>query len=217
LTQVNGNEEEENGSGSEGTETTTEADDAPFEYDDPAVIRCRELERKMIKPFTACCPIPTLAINHDDYEACLELETENGTTLDDDIRFCLSASCFYKKMGMIMFNIDPFIRPDFHAEGMIQSLLYSMRKREMDGTWEPIARRAVNRCFDDFEGAVEGFYCNETIPNMLNEVAYCNYKELFLSCPEYSKRYKRCSYNLEYMRECWFEKERSYVRVVGMK
>jgi hypothetical protein len=166
--------------------------------DDPVVIRCRELEKKAVRPFKFCCELPMWEINNEVVEACIK---KNLKKCDLNDRCCLFP-CYYKELGLTQFIIDPFVRPNFNPEAVIQMYLYNMRDREMDGIWEPIIRRSVNRCFDDFEGAAEGYRCNETIPKILDEVKYCAIKEQFLACPDYSKD-DQCSYNLEYMRECW--------------
>jgi hypothetical protein len=187
--------DDEEGSGSGETETTTRV-----YSDDPTVRRCHELDGKVVKPFTKCCQIPRISLPNEVYDACVETFEHEKCT---DSENCCLTVCVYKKIEIIKFIVDAQIRPDFYPEGMIQNLLYTVRENGMDEVWEPVVRRAVNRCFDDFEGAVEGYYCNQTIPKLMSEVGYCCYKELFMNCPNYNNQDAQCSINLEYMRECW--------------
>jgi hypothetical protein len=187
---------EEEGSGNEIVTITT----TPVYSDDSTVRRCQELEQKLVRPFRHCCKLPPWGITNEAYDACAE-ELETKCNIEES---CCSVPCYFKRMGIAKFIEDPYIRPNFDPGALIQMFLYFIRKSGMDAIWEPIARRSVNRCFDDLEGAVEGFYCNQTIPEIAYEVLTCSIKEQFLSCPDFSND-DQCKYNLEYMRECWVD------------
>jgi hypothetical protein len=146
-----------------------------------------------------CCKTPIAMISEKDEEEC------KATFRKPGIPDCYLNSCYYKKLGITRFLIDPEIRPEFIPEGLMQSFLLSVN--ETDGIWEPVVRRSVNRCFDDLTGYAEGYECFEKIPKMIYEVGFCMHKENFLRCPSWTENpdlKEACDATIKFIKECLF-------------
>jgi hypothetical protein len=132
------------------------------------------------------------------YNEEINFECKNEFPIDAD---CKQISCHMKKVGITKFVIDPYIRPNFDPEALIQAFLSSVL--QTDGVWEPVVRRSVNRCFDDFTGAVDGFICDQTMPAILLEVIVCTYKENFLRCPTWNPdKLEICEFTQDFVSKC---------------
>lgn len=108
--------------------------------------------------------------------------------------------CLYEKLGVLLFSTDPNVKPQVSLDALIASFLNSVGNNRL---WEPIIKKAFNRCFDDRFGTSDGYLC-DVIPSSLESVICCTYKETFLKCPNYNPNgISSCKETREYLEMCY--------------
>lgn len=166
-----------------------------IDWRDPTEVMCEQMKEKIVDDLQTCCKTPKLAIQGEWYDQCLEINKGRPP--------CHILSCVMEKSKVIQFIIHPEVRPTFLPEGLIESFMLSVN--ETRENWQPVVRRSVNRCYEDFEGSEDGYDCDETSPKIIFDVAYCTMKELFLKCPNFNPdRIENCPITYQWVEQCWY-------------
>jgi hypothetical protein len=112
---------------------------------------------------------------------------------------CCFRTCLLRRAGILVYSIDPNVRPWVSPEGITTSFFFSTQNNSL---WEPVIRTAVNRCCNDFADATYGYDCN-VIPYSLTDITNCCYKEIYMKCPEYTFKEPRCQEAYDWVQECF--------------
>lgn len=151
-----------------------------------------------------CCINPEIFTWSNIFEECVKVcggnETIDTIQVDATEEYnCCKMVCVLTKMEFLIFSPDPNIKPEVDIKGIIKVYMLSVNN---DPAWEPIVQSATQRCFEDSYGLFPGFFCG-VIPNSLQELTNCVYKEFFLKCPYWNqKELSRCEAAREYQKEC---------------
>jgi hypothetical protein len=166
-----------------------------------------DIDANEIDSFEMCCNQPYLTIYSNQFEQCVS-ECEGYKVPADDEKFelyrCCVVVCNGAKLEILKFSTDPNVMPQVEYEGFINSYMISV---DHNPEWEPIIRTTIKRCFDDSHGLETGYECN-FIPNSINYINQCSFKELFLKCPRsqwnQNNTAQLCAATREFIEDCFF-------------